>query len=189
MNGHSFHVLAVSIPKLFYTFFSLILSYLSICLFICSLIRELCWFFSLAKYLVTFAKFSVNSVVSGDSGESTWPLTFFKSFSTNCPSFSSAKKRFVSNSSSHRRCFVKNICFKKFCNIQRETTVLESLFNKAACLQTCSFIKRRLQHGRFPVNIAKFLRTPTWRTSTNGCVWFDKKSYDSLQYLTTLLSL
>ena len=38
--------------------------------------------------------------------------------------------------------------------------MLGSLFNKVADLQTCNFIKKRLQHRRFPVNIAKFLRTP-----------------------------
>ena len=32
--------------------------------------------------------------------------------------------------------------------------------NKVATLQACSFIKKRLQHRFFPVNIAKLLRTP-----------------------------
>ena len=36
--------------------------------------------------------------------------------------------------------------------------MLESLFNKVANLKACSFIKKRLQHRCFPVNIAKFLR-------------------------------
>ena len=35
--------------------------------------------------------------------------------------------------------------------------MLESHFNKAAGL--CNFIKRKLQHKCFPVNIAKLLRT------------------------------
>ena len=39
-----------------------------------------------------------------------------------------------------------------------ETPVLESIFNKAAGLQVCKFIKKRLQHRCFPVIIAKFLR-------------------------------
>ena len=37
--------------------------------------------------------------------------------------------------------------------------VLESLFNKSAGLQVCNFMKKRLQHRCFPVNIAKYLRT------------------------------
>ena len=38
--------------------------------------------------------------------------------------------------------------------------MLESLSNKDAGLQACNFIKKRLQQRCFPVNIAKFLRTP-----------------------------
>ena len=38
--------------------------------------------------------------------------------------------------------------------------MLESVFNKAAGLQTCNIIKKRLQHRCFPVNIGKFLRIP-----------------------------
>ena len=41
----------------------------------------------------------------------------------------------------------------------RKTPVLESFFNKATDLRACSFIKKRLQHGCFPVKFAKFLRT------------------------------
>ena len=37
--------------------------------------------------------------------------------------------------------------------------MLESLFNKLADPQGCNFIKKRLQHRCFPLNIAKFLRT------------------------------
>ena len=36
---------------------------------------------------------------------------------------------------------------------------LESLFNRAADLQACNLIKKRLKHRCFPVNTAKFLRT------------------------------
>ena len=56
--------------------------------------------------------------------------------------------------SSHRRCSIK---FRK---IYREAPVLESLFNKVAELEACTFIKKRLQHWCFSVNIAKLLRTP-----------------------------
>ena len=41
-----------------------------------------------------------------------------------------------------------------------ETSVLESLFSKLVDPQTCKFIKKRLQHRCFPVNITKFLRPP-----------------------------
>ena len=41
----------------------------------------------------------------------------------------------------------------------RKTPVLESLLNTAAGLQTCNFIKKRLQHWCFPMKFATFLRT------------------------------
>ena len=36
---------------------------------------------------------------------------------------------------------------------------MKSLFDKVAVLQPSNFIKERLQHGYFPVNVAKFLKT------------------------------
>ena len=45
----------------------------------------------------------------------------------------------------------------KVCNIHRKTSVFESLFNNAACLEACNFIKKRLQHNCFPMNIEMFL--------------------------------
>ena len=53
---------------------------------------------------------------------------------------------------------VRRWCSLKFRNIHRKTLVLESLFNNVAGLQGCNFLKKRLQHRCFPVNIGKFLR-------------------------------
>ena len=44
--------------------------------------------------------------------------------------------------------------------IHSKTAVLECLFNKVSSLQSSNFIKERLQHRCFTVNIAEFLRTP-----------------------------
>ena len=52
----------------------------------------------------------------------------------------------------------KIVVFKNF-TILKKTSVLESLYNKVAGLQTHAFIKKRLQHTCFSINIAKFLRT------------------------------
>ena len=49
--------------------------------------------------------------------------------------------------------------FLKFHSIHGKTSVLESVFNKVAELKAGNFIKNRLQHRCFPVNIAKCLRT------------------------------
>ena len=56
-----------------------------------------------------------------------------------------------------------------------ETPVLESLFNKAAGLQVCNFIKKRLQHRCFPVIIAKFLRIPILKNICERLLLFIQK--------------
>ena len=62
--------------------------------------------------------------------------------------------------SNHRRCSIKKVVLKNFANIHKKTPLLQSLFNNVAGLRPCSFIKKRLQHRCFPVNIAKSARTP-----------------------------
>ena len=49
--------------------------------------------------------------------------------------------------------------------------MLESFFNKAAGLQACSFIKKRLQHRCFPANISKILITAFFINTSGGCLW------------------
>ena len=44
--------------------------------------------------------------------------------------------------------------------MHRKTPVLESLFDKVAVLQPSNFIKEKLQHRCFPVNIAQFAKVP-----------------------------
>ena len=44
-------------------------------------------------------------------------------------------------------------------NFVNSTSVLESLFNKAAGLKVFNSIKKTRQHGCFPVKFTKFLRT------------------------------
>ena len=61
--------------------------------------------------------------------------------------------------SSHQQMFSKISVLKIFCKFHSKITVLESLFNKVAGLEDCNFIKKILQHRRFPVKLAKFLRT------------------------------
>ena len=43
--------------------------------------------------------------------------------------------------------------------------MLESLFNRVVGIHAWNIIEKRLRHKRFPVNIAKCLRTPFYRTS------------------------
>ena len=60
--------------------------------------------------------------------------------------------------------FLKVSVLKNFCNIHRKTLLLEPLFNKVASLQACNFIKKRLQHRCFPMNITKFFGKAFYRT-------------------------
>ena len=53
---------------------------------------------------------------------------------------------------------LRSCCSVKFRNIHRETSVLESLFNKVVGLEAYNFIKNRFRHTCLPVNIAKFLK-------------------------------
>ena len=41
-----------------------------------------------------------------------------------------------------------------------KTSLLESLFNKAAVLKVSNSIRKKLQHSCFPVRLEKFLKTP-----------------------------
>ena len=64
--------------------------------------------------------------------------------------------------------------FLKIVQYLRETPVLESLFNTVAGHQAFNFIRKRLQHRYFPVNIAKlykssfFIEQPRWRLLFEG---------------------
>ena len=60
--------------------------------------------------------------------------------------------------SNHLRCSINKKLFLKILRYPQETPVLESLFKKVACLETCIFIKKRPQHKCFPVSITEFLR-------------------------------
>ena len=56
-----------------------------------------------------------------------------------------------------RRCSVKTVLLEISQNYQENTCARASFLIK---LQVCNFIKKRLWHRCFPVNFAKFLRSP-----------------------------
>ena len=59
--------------------------------------------------------------------------------------------------------------------------MLESLFNKIAGVQACSFIKKRLQHSYFPVNIVTLLKNTNFQerlqTAAANVFLFLKKNF------------
>ena len=60
--------------------------------------------------------------------------------------------------SSHRGCSIKKAGLENFAICTRKHLSRSFFLIK---LQACNFIKKRLQHRCFPVNIAEFTRTPT----------------------------
>ena len=60
---------------------------------------------------------------------------------------------------SYQKSFVKKSVLKNFA-ISQKTLLLKSLFNEAAGLKACKFIKKKLQYRLFPVKFEKSLRTP-----------------------------
>ena len=49
--------------------------------------------------------------------------------------------------------------------------MLGSLFNRVTGLKACNFLKNRLQHQVFPVDIAKFLKIAFLYKTSDGCFW------------------
>ena len=56
-------------------------------------------------------------------------------------------------------------------------------------LQTCNFIKKRLQHRSFPLSIAKFLRTRILKNSGNHWFWIFKTATKHRWAATSVLTL
>ena len=76
--------------------------------------------------------------------------------SSCCNKLSIKYEKGTTERSSHRRCSTKKV------PIFRGKHLCWILFNNVAGLQVCDFIKKRLEHRCSSVNIAKFLRTPTY---------------------------
>ena len=56
--------------------------------------------------------------------------------------------------------FYKKVALKKFAIFTGTHLYWSPIFNKNADLLSSNLIKKRIQHSCFPLNIAKFLRTP-----------------------------
>ena len=81
--------------------------------------------------------------------------------------------------SSHRRCSVKKGVLRNFAKFTEKHLCQSPFFNEVAG-RACDFIKKGLWHRCFPVNFAKFLRTPGWLLLpsekswkySKGSIWF-----------------
>ena len=69
------------------------------------------------------------------------------------------------------------VFYQNVLQYSKENTCAEVPLNKVAGHKVWSFIKKRLQLRRFPVNIKKFLKNLLWRTSAYGCFLRDFRKW------------
>ena len=89
--------------------------------------------------------------------------------------------------SSHSQMFLWNRCSEIFLKFHRKKPVLVSLLNKVADLKVCNFIKKRLQHRRFPVKFRKCLRAPFLQNTFGGWFWKETKGTSLVKILQSCL--
>ena len=90
-------------------------------------------------------------------------------------------QKFFRNSSaifrSRHRCSIKIAIFKQFLIFAGKHLCWGLSFNKCVGLQVCNFIKRRLQHRNFLVNIGKFMRTPILKSFREWLLLYFQKVF------------
>ena len=64
----------------------------------------------------------------------------------------------LTNRSSHRKCSVRKDVLRNFAKLAGKHLCRSLFFNKVADLQAYSFIKKRLQHRRFPAKSMKVFK-------------------------------
>ena len=82
--------------------------------------------------------------------------------------------------SSHRRCSLKNGVPKNFAKFARKNLCQCLFFNKVGGLRPATLLKKRLWHRSFPVNFAKFLRTPFPQNTSRRLVLTFERVLDTL---------
>ena len=75
--------------------------------------------------------------------------------------------------SSHQRCSLRKGVIRNFAKFTGKHLCQRLFFNKVAGLTPATLLKKRLWHRCFPVNFAKFLRTPFYRTPLGDCFCID----------------
>ena len=80
------------------------------------------------------------------------------------------------NKSSHRRCSIRKGVLRNFAKFTGKHPHQSLSFNKVVGLRHATLLKKRLQHRYFPVNFAKFLRTP-FLQNTSRRLFLNKKGF------------
>ena len=89
---------------------------------------------------------------------------------TESCSFGVTKEDERASRSSHRRCSVKKGVLRSFAKFTRKHLCQSLFFNEVADLRPATLLKKRLRHRCFPVNFAKFLRTPLLQNTSRRLV-------------------
>ena len=71
--------------------------------------------------------------------------------------------------SSHQRCSVRKGVLRNSAKFTVKHLCQVLFYNKVAGPEPATLLKKRLWHRCFPMNFAKFLRTPFHRTPLNDC--------------------
>ena len=111
---------------------------------------------------------------------------YFPVFERNTGKYGSGE---TSYRSSHRRCSVKKGVLRNFAKFTEKHLCQSPLFNKVAGLKSATLIKKRHWHVFFPLNFAKFLRTPFYRTPLGDCFCPYLNTFHSVLFTFTCLFL
>ena len=94
----------------------------------------------------------------------------------------------VFNRSSRRSCSVKKVFLEILQNSQENTYARDSFFNKVAGqARPATLLKKSLWHRCFPVNFARFLRTPFLKNSSGQLLLFlnpENRSFENASIVT-----
>ena len=82
--------------------------------------------------------------------------------------------------SSHRRCSLRKGVLRNFVKFTGKHLCQSLLFNKVAGLRPATSLKKKLWHMCFPINFAKFLRTPFLRNTSGRLLVY--LTFHSIQY-------
>ena len=108
------------------------------------------------KFWMPYKSFIVNMKTQAQS--KTLQRFLERWFKASCSGFAEFQKKLLEAVA--RRCSVKQVFLEIFQKFTGKHLCQSLFFNKVADLMPTSLLKRRLWHRCFPVNFAKFLRTP-----------------------------
>ena len=78
-------------------------------------------------------------------------------------------KVYKNTRSSHQRCSIIKVVLINFAKFTGKPLCQSLFLNKVAALRSATLLRKRPWHRCFPVNFAKFIRTPFLQNTSGGC--------------------